>query len=122
MAAKEEKLQTMHLEHHPKSTHASFDSLTPPVFTPEEEAKVWRKIDMRLIPILALLYLFSILDRGMLYWLAASVWYGSHPLVQETLVRTLPPPSRATAGWLTLSRPGKVAGFDRGARIDWEQV
>jgi len=73
MAAKGEKLQTTYLEHHPKSTHASFDSLTPPTLTPEEEAKVWRKIDMRLIPILALLYLFSILDRGKLCWFSASV-------------------------------------------------
>ena len=92
MAAKEEKLQTTYLEHHSKSTHASFDSLTPPTLTPEEEAKVWRKIDMRLIPILALLYLFSFLDRGMLRWFLVSVWHGSHPPAQGTLVRTLPPP------------------------------
>ena len=64
MAAKEEKISATYLEHHSKSTPASFDSLTSPTLTPEEEAKIWRKIDMRLVPILALLYLFSFLDRG----------------------------------------------------------
>ena len=110
MAAKEEKLQATYLEHQSKSTRASFDSLTPPTLTPEEEAKVWRKIDMRLIPILALLYLFSFLDRGMLHWFSVSVQRTPNPPAQETSVRTLPS-SRAAAGWLTLSRPGKVTGF-----------
>ncbi|KAK7685745.1 hypothetical protein QCA50_011091 [Cerrena zonata] len=36
----------------------------PPKLTPEEEKKLWRKIDMRLMPILTLMYLFSFLDRG----------------------------------------------------------
>ncbi|KAL8293321.1 hypothetical protein RQP46_000022 [Phenoliferia psychrophenolica] len=34
------------------------------VFTPEEEAKLYRKIDIRIMPILALLYLLSFMDRG----------------------------------------------------------
>ncbi|KAI0365418.1 MFS general substrate transporter [Pilatotrama ljubarskyi] len=36
----------------------------PPILTPEEEKKLWRKIDMRLIPIMTLLYLVSYIDRG----------------------------------------------------------
>ncbi|TCD71732.1 hypothetical protein EIP91_005498 [Steccherinum ochraceum] len=36
----------------------------PPTLTPEEEARVWRKVDMKLMPILTLMYLASFLDRG----------------------------------------------------------
>ncbi|KAI0356824.1 MFS general substrate transporter [Trametes cingulata] len=36
----------------------------PPILTPEEEKRLWRKIDMRLIPIMTLLYLVSYIDRG----------------------------------------------------------
>ena len=36
----------------------------PPKFTPEEEKRVYRKIDMRLLPILTIMYLMSFLDRG----------------------------------------------------------
>jgi hypothetical protein len=36
----------------------------PPKLTEEEERKLWRKIDLRLMPILALLYLLSFIDRG----------------------------------------------------------
>ncbi|KAF8911838.1 MFS general substrate transporter [Mucidula mucida] len=36
----------------------------PPTLTAEEERKLWRKVDLRLMPILSLLYLFSFLDRG----------------------------------------------------------
>ncbi len=34
-------------------------------FSGVDEAKVLRKMDMRLIPVLAVLYLLSFLDRGM---------------------------------------------------------
>ncbi|KAH9923112.1 MFS general substrate transporter [Amylocystis lapponica] len=40
------------------------DYKEPPMLTPEEEKKLWRKIDMRLMPILSLMYLCSFLDRG----------------------------------------------------------
>lgn len=36
----------------------------PPIFTAEEEKKLWRKVDLRLMPILALMYLLSFMDRG----------------------------------------------------------
>lgn len=37
----------------------------PPKLTPEQERKVYHKVDMRLMPILTLMYLASFLDRGM---------------------------------------------------------
>lgn len=36
----------------------------PPTLTEAEEIKLYRKIDLRLMPILALLYLLSFIDRG----------------------------------------------------------
>ncbi|KAI0055359.1 MFS general substrate transporter [Artomyces pyxidatus] len=36
----------------------------PPVLTKEQEKQLYRKLDMRLMPILALMYLLSFLDRG----------------------------------------------------------
>ena len=36
----------------------------PPTLSAAEEKKLWRKIDMRLMPILTLMYLCSFLDRG----------------------------------------------------------
>jgi hypothetical protein len=35
-----------------------------PAYSPEEQTKILRKIDYRLIPLLTSLYLFSFLDRG----------------------------------------------------------
>ena len=67
MAAIEDKTSTTHLVICSKSAFDSSERLAPPTLTPEEEAKVWRKIDIRLMPILALLYLFSFLDRGASY-------------------------------------------------------
>ena len=36
----------------------------PPQLSKEEERKLYRKIDLRLMPILALMYLLSFMDRG----------------------------------------------------------
>ena len=36
----------------------------PPALTEEEEKRVWRKVDLKLMPILTLMYLASFLDRG----------------------------------------------------------
>ena len=77
MAAKEDPdKQSTYIEHRLKSESDSTDSLRPPTLTPEEEARAWRKIDIRLMPILALLYLFSFLDRGSshrfsIFWLVS---------------------------------------------------
>jgi hypothetical protein len=42
---------------------------SPPTLTEAEEKRLWRKVDMRLMPILALMYLLSFMDRGELYLL-----------------------------------------------------
>jgi len=34
------------------------------VLSPEKERKLWRKIDIHLLPIISLMYLFSFMDRG----------------------------------------------------------
>lgn len=36
----------------------------PPTLTAEQEKKLWRKVDMRILPILTLMYLCSFMDRG----------------------------------------------------------
>ena len=64
MASKEGIPSMTYTEHLSKSESDHVDSLTPPTLTPEEEARAWRKVDIRLIPIVALLYLFSFMDRG----------------------------------------------------------
>ncbi|CCL99900.1 uncharacterized protein FIBRA_01925 [Fibroporia radiculosa] len=35
-----------------------------PAFTPEQQKKLWRKIDARIMPVLTIMYLFSFMDRG----------------------------------------------------------
>ena len=47
----------------------------PPTLSPEEEKKLWRKIDFRLMPILSLMYLFSFLDRGKKNYLIILSYY-----------------------------------------------
>lgn len=36
----------------------------PPHLTPAQESKLWRKMDLRLLPILAFIYLMAFMDRG----------------------------------------------------------
>ncbi|KAF8828406.1 hypothetical protein HHX47_DHR4000729 [Lentinula edodes] len=38
--------------------------LRPPVLSEDNERKLWRKIDLRLMPILCVMYLMSFMDRG----------------------------------------------------------
>ena len=40
------------------------EDTAPPVLTPEQEKKLWRKVDMRILPILTIMYLCSFMDRG----------------------------------------------------------
>ena len=47
---------------------ADLDLKNVPRLTPEQERKLWRKVDMRLVPILSLMYLLAFLDRGV--WLS----------------------------------------------------
>lgn len=37
---------------------------TTPIFTLQEERRLWRKVDMRLMPIMTIMYLCSFVDRG----------------------------------------------------------
>ncbi|EMD35572.1 hypothetical protein CERSUDRAFT_96687 [Gelatoporia subvermispora B] len=39
-------------------------SSVPSKLTPEQERRVWRKIDIRIMPIVTVMYLCSFLDRG----------------------------------------------------------
>ncbi|KAI0356822.1 MFS general substrate transporter [Trametes cingulata] len=51
----------------PESAPALLRKAIPPwpvVFSAEEEARVWRKIDMRLLPVITVMYLMSFVDRG----------------------------------------------------------
>ena len=43
----------------------------PPTLTPEQERALYRKIDLRLMPILASMYLLSFLDRGSGHFMCA---------------------------------------------------
>jgi sugar phosphate permease len=63
MSSIKEKSSIVQLEHS-KSASTPSEVLTPPTLSPTEEAKVWRKIDIRLMPMFALLYLFAFLDRA----------------------------------------------------------
>lgn len=47
----------------PDEKEAGGDAV-PPVLTPEQEKKLWRKVDMRILPILTIMYLCSFMDRG----------------------------------------------------------
>ena len=48
-----------------------------PTLTPEAERKLWLKVDLRLIPILAVMYLLSFMDRGepYEYHKALTIWW-----------------------------------------------
>ena len=54
-------------DHFLKSAPDPSELLPSSNLTPQEEVRVWRKIDIRLMPILALIYLFTFLDRGASY-------------------------------------------------------
>lgn len=40
------------------------DPLPCVVFDPKQESRLWRKVDLRLMPMIALMYLLSFMDRG----------------------------------------------------------
>ncbi|KAE9396024.1 MFS general substrate transporter [Gymnopus androsaceus JB14] len=55
----------LHLEHANKYDFGGESQLPPPpTLSKEDERKLWRKIDLRLMPILCLMYLMSFMDRG----------------------------------------------------------
>jgi sugar phosphate permease len=65
----DEKRYAEHVEEassfsHGATDHASAVKVPARIFTKEEEDKLYRKVDLRLMPILAVLYLLSFMDRG----------------------------------------------------------
>jgi hypothetical protein len=62
---------TEHRRHDPNWTGDDVD------FSGVDEKKVLRKMDLRLIPMLAVLYLLSFLDRGACLGIFLRVWAGS---------------------------------------------
>ncbi|KAJ4466260.1 inner membrane transporter yfaV [Lentinula aciculospora] len=62
---RDEKASEKHLEDTNDYEYGGESQLpTPTVLSEEEERKLWRKIDLRLMPILCLMYLMSFMDRG----------------------------------------------------------
>ena len=52
----------------PIGTHDQEEAIpeaTVPKLSPEQERKLWRKVDLRILPILTLMYLCSFMDRSM---------------------------------------------------------
>ncbi|KAF9233963.1 MFS general substrate transporter [Melanogaster broomeanus] len=46
------------------STKGRLDCTVAPTLTAEQEAKLWRKIDLRIIPVISLMFLFTFTDRA----------------------------------------------------------
>ncbi|TFK52784.1 MFS general substrate transporter [Heliocybe sulcata] len=63
-AKNEEKLTTDVIDVTCSPTTSGADSPTLRQLTAEEEKILWRKVDLRLMPILTIMYLFCFLDRG----------------------------------------------------------
>ena len=42
----------------------SVDDVAPRALSPEAEKRLWRKVDLRLMPILSAMYLLAFMDRG----------------------------------------------------------
>ena len=68
MADEKESDAVLEIASVPSSTAVDFGGEStlppPPDLTPEQERRLWSKIDIQLLPILSLMYLMSFLDRG----------------------------------------------------------
>lgn len=51
------------------------ERLYAPALSPEQQRRLWRKVDMRILPVLSALYLCCYLDRGTL-----------HPILKQHIV------------------------------------
>ncbi|GAA6016044.1 hypothetical protein JCM8202_005391 [Rhodotorula sphaerocarpa] len=63
----EKEIDKLEIDHVEKAdVFPTVEGIQPParIFTPEEEDKLYRKVDLRIMPILSLLYLLSFMDRG----------------------------------------------------------
>ncbi|PPQ94104.1 hypothetical protein CVT25_009255 [Psilocybe cyanescens] len=82
----------------------------PPTLTLEQQKKLWRKVDLRLMPILALMYLLSFMDRAILYI----------RVPREPRVETLPWLPGITVAWgIVMTLMGLVKNYPQlvGARV-----
>jgi hypothetical protein len=96
----------------------------PPTLSAEEERKLWRKIDLRLMPILTLMYLMSFLDRGthfrlcelneFTFFLYRKYWY-------VYLVREIKVAFSTLIMWV-LSRQCKARRTPGPAKSHWKQI
>ncbi|KAG0692281.1 MFS general substrate transporter [Suillus ampliporus] len=57
-------MTSKHNRHEERHEDSDLNLKNVPMLTPEQERRLWRKIDLRLMPILSLMYLLSFLDRG----------------------------------------------------------
>lgn len=55
--------------HEPQLEKVQHDEV-PRALSPEHEKRLWRKVDLRLLPILSVMYLLSFMDRGRSYKLS----------------------------------------------------
>jgi len=81
----------------------------PPTLTPEQERALYRKVDLRLMPILASMYLLSFLDRGLSPFMCApSNRLTSHALFRKHRKRQASRPCHTVGSyWKQIQhRPG----------------
>lgn len=61
----QQQIENSSIQHNPeKSNNAAIQDVRDPLFEHIDEKKVLRKMDLHLMPMLTLLYLFAFLDRG----------------------------------------------------------
>lgn len=76
----------------------------PPELSPEQERALWRKIDLRLMPMLSVMYLMSFLDRG-----------GRFVVARD-------PHSDLTCVTIRQYRECEAAGAHDATRVSWKSV
>ncbi|KAG1734933.1 MFS general substrate transporter [Suillus paluster] len=63
-AGRPTSISSEHKQHDEKRLNSDSNLKNVPTLTPEQERRLWRKVDLRLGPILSLMFLMSFLDRG----------------------------------------------------------
>jgi hypothetical protein len=51
----------------------SLDDDPPRALSPKDEKRLWRKVDLRLMPILSAMYLLAFMDRGTSDWFSFTI-------------------------------------------------
>ena len=100
-----------------KFAYGGDDTLPPPpTLSAEEERRLWRKVDMRLMPILTLMYLCSFLDRGNI-----GEWFACRGSTHAGRATGKGDGDGIRADW-GRDREREAAGADDEAGADGEQV